>query len=221
MASPTFMGSSCLSYPTFKVGLPLSISQINRSSSLACPTVQTNLDSCPSRTFSQVGLDCIKVTLKANHHAQYQIPSARHRAIQQLQRICPTRPDIATNRESLCLNFWQDRGSARLGSHTAFCQQSFSSSHLGVSISPGFAITGFLCIAVWVVDCFSSVSHCCNNTPDQKQLKGEGFLLTRGLTTCSWWWGRNGSGVHQQPGSRDRARLVLCSRPPFLFCVQS
>lgn len=195
MASPTLTGSSCLSYPTFKVGLPLSISQIKSSSSLTCPTVQPNLASCPSRTSSQVCLDCIKVTLKANHHGHYQIPSARHRAIQQLQRICPTRPDMATNRESLCPNFWQDRRSAWLGSHTAFCQRSFSSSHLGVSVLPGFAITGFLCTAVWVIDCFSSVSHWCNNTPDQKQLKGEGFLLTRGLMTRSSWWGGNGPGV--------------------------
>lgn len=210
MVSPTLMGSSRLSYSTFKVDLPLSISQIKRNFSLACPTVQPNLDSCPSRTFSQVCLDCVKVTLKANHHAQYQIPSARHRAIQQLQCICPTRPDIVTNRESLCPNFWQDRGSAWLGPDTAFCQQRFSSSHLGVSISPGFAITGFLCIAVWVVGCLSSISHCCNNTPDQKQLKGEGFLLPHGLMTRSSWWGRNGPGVwgggHIASAARKRRR---------------
>lgn len=172
-------------------------------------------------------LDCIKVTLKANHHAQYQIPSARHRTIQQFQCICLTRPDIAANRESLCPNFWQDRGSAWLGSHTAFWQESFSSSHLRVSISLGFAITGFLCTAVWVVGWFSSISHCCNNIPDQKQLKGEGFLLLRGLMTRSSWWGGNGPGVwgggHIASAARKRRRreagALLMASPPRLCSV--
>lgn len=119
MVPPTLKVSShLLSYLTFKVGL----NQIKQNPSLACPTVQPNLHSCSLRASSQVCLDCVKLTLKANHHTRYQVPNARDKATWQLQSTHPTLSGITTN-----------RGLAWLDSHTVCVSRA---SHLFIYVSP-------------------------------------------------------------------------------------